>query len=59
MLFRNKCSPYENRTLRGVVRETWLRGQKIFSRDSGFEKTGPKGKLLLEPRKPSKAVSSA
>ncbi|KAL1632990.1 Allantoinase [Diplodia intermedia] len=53
MLFRNKCSPYEHKTLRGVVAETWLRGQKIFSRADGFvEKSGPTGKLLLEPRKP-------
>jgi allantoinase len=51
MLFRNKVSPYENKTLKGVVRETFLRGQRIFSRHEGFcEKTGPVGKLLLEPR---------
>ena len=36
----------------GVVRETYLRGQKIFSRDVGFVgKGGPSGQLLLEPRK--------
>lgn len=52
MLFRNKCSPYENKTLKGVVRETWLRGQKVFDRENGFaEKMGPTGGLLLEPRK--------
>jgi hypothetical protein len=34
MLFRNKCSPYQGRTLRGMVRETWLRGERIFSRES-------------------------
>ncbi|EKG12860.1 Amidohydrolase 1 [Macrophomina phaseolina MS6] len=51
MLFRNKCSPYEHKTLRGVVTETWLRGCKVFSRADGFvEKAGPMGKLLLEPR---------
>jgi allantoinase len=51
MLFRNKVSPYQNKTLKGVVRETWLRGQRIFSREDGFtEKTGPSGKLLLEQR---------
>ena len=54
MLFRNKVSPYENKTLKGVVRETWLRGQRVFSRTEGFqEKSGPQGKLLLEPRKMS------
>ncbi|TKA61729.1 hypothetical protein B0A55_12207 [Friedmanniomyces simplex] len=26
MLFRNKCSPYQGKTLKGVVRDTWLRG---------------------------------
>jgi allantoinase len=52
MLFRNKVSPYENKTLKGVVRETFVRGQRVFSRSKGFrEKTGPVGKLLLEPRK--------
>ncbi|KAF2747165.1 allantoinase [Sporormia fimetaria CBS 119925] len=50
MLFRNKVSPYENKTLKGVVRETWLRGQRIFSRADGFGKAGPRGRLLLEPR---------
>lgn len=52
MLFRNKVSPYQDKTLKGVVRETWLRGGRVFSREEGFvEKAGPKGKLLLEPRK--------
>ncbi|KAF2007821.1 allantoinase [Amniculicola lignicola CBS 123094] len=55
MLFRNKVSPYENKTLKGVVKETWLRGQRIFTREQGFqEKEGPSGKCLLEPRKMSK-----
>ena len=52
MLFRNKCSPYQGKTLRGIVRETWLHGQKVFSRAEGFNtKTGPLGRLLLEPRR--------
>jgi allantoinase len=50
MLFRNKVSPYENKTLKGVVKETFLRGQRIFSREEGFQKSGPSGKTLLEPR---------
>ncbi|KAG2417236.1 allantoinase [Aspergillus terreus] len=50
MLFRNKCSPYQGRTLRGMVRETWLRGEKIFSRDGGFSSKTPSGTLLLEKR---------
>ena len=51
MLFRNKCSPYQGKMLKGVVRETWLRGRKIHSRENGFDaKQGPLGELLLEPR---------
>ncbi|KAI9815152.1 MAG: hypothetical protein M1832_005554 [Thelocarpon impressellum] len=51
MLWRNRCSPYEGRPMRGVVRETWLRGHRVFSRDEGFrEKDGPVGRLILEPR---------
>lgn len=51
MLFRNKCSPYEGATLKGVVRETWVRGHKVFSRHAGFAKEGPSGRLLLETRR--------
>lgn len=56
MLFRNKCSPYQGRVLRGMVRETWLRGEKIFSRedegsgDGWFSSKSPSGTLLLEKR---------
>jgi len=50
MLFRNKCSPYQGRTLRGMVRETWLRGERIFSREDNFGSKLPSGKLLLEKR---------
>lgn len=50
MLFRNKCSPYQGKTLQGVVTETWLRGRKIYSKADGFAETGPTGKPILEPR---------
>ncbi|KAL2868604.1 allantoinase alX [Aspergillus lucknowensis] len=50
MLFRNKCSPYQGKTLRGMVRETWLRGEKIFNREDGFSTKSPSGSLLLEKR---------
>lgn len=53
MLFRNKCSPYQGRRMRGVVRETWLRGQKVFERDGengGFVGKECMGQLLLEKR---------
>ena len=52
MLFRNKVSPYQGRVLTGIVKETWVRGQRIFTREGGHDaKLGPIGKLLLEPRK--------
>ena len=51
MLFRNKVSPYQGKVLKGIVRETWVRGQRVFTRESGHDlKLGPVGKLLLEPR---------
>ncbi|PWY69743.1 allantoinase [Aspergillus heteromorphus CBS 117.55] len=50
MLFRNKCSPYQGRKLRGLVRETWLRGEKVFSHDAGFSSKTPSGGLLLQSR---------
>lgn len=55
MLFRNKVSPYQGREMRGVVRETYVRGLKVFHRggaNGGFVgKGGPSGRLLLEKRK--------
>lgn len=55
MLFRNKVSPYQGREMRGVVKETYVRGTKVFERggqNGGFiSKAGPSGKLLLEKRK--------
>lgn len=55
MLFRNKVSPYQGREMRGVVMETWVRGQKVFEREGangGFVGKGglPVGRLLLEKR---------
>ena len=50
MLFRNKCSPYHGKKLRGEVRETWLRGQRIFSKERGFGTDIPTGKTLLPQR---------
>lgn len=48
MHFRNKVTPYENKTLDGVVTETWLRGKPIYSRKSGFLDEIPRGDLLLK-----------
>lgn len=54
MLFRNKVSPYQGREMRGVVKETWVRAEKVFERgavNGGFiSKGGAVGKLLLEKR---------
>ncbi|KAB2570962.1 putative allantoinase 1 [Lasiodiplodia theobromae] len=51
MQFRHKVSPYETRKLKGVVEETWLRGEKVYARGQGLVPKAPSGKLLLEPRK--------
>ena len=55
MLFRNKCSPYQGKTLTGMVKETWLRGNRVFVRggaNGGFVMGEREcvGRLLLEPR---------
>lgn len=50
MLFRNKCSPYEGKTLQGFAKETWVRGKKVHAREGGFVGKRPEGRLLLEPR---------
>ncbi|RAH80864.1 allantoinase [Aspergillus japonicus CBS 114.51] len=47
MRFRNKLSPYQGRKLRGLVRETWLHGEKVFSREFGFTSKTPTGRLIL------------
>ncbi|KAE9568376.1 Allantoinase [Colletotrichum fructicola] len=52
MFFRNEVSPFEGKTLKGAVDETWLRGRKIFDRTTGFdEEQGPVGRTILEPRR--------
>lgn len=58
MLWRNKVSPYAGKELRGVVRETWVRGRRVFARPGvGTEKRDmegfsgkPSGELLLKKR---------
>ncbi|MFF4148945.1 allantoinase AllB [Streptomyces sp. NPDC001651] len=40
---RNRVTAYAGRTLHGVVRATWLRGERVFN---GGEFTEPKGRLL-------------
>ncbi|KFY03356.1 hypothetical protein O988_01537 [Pseudogymnoascus sp. VKM F-3808] len=52
MLFRNKVTPYQGKRLKGVVRETYLRGTKIYGREEGVvgKSQKPSGELLLEKR---------
>ncbi|MET8943506.1 allantoinase AllB [Streptomyces sp. NPDC004542] len=44
---RNRVTAYAGRTLTGVVKSTWLRGERIVA-DGGF--TAPKGRLLTRTR---------
>ncbi|KAG5919946.1 hypothetical protein E4U42_006372, partial [Claviceps africana] len=53
MRWRNACSPWEGHVLSGRVRETWLRGRKIFdlgAPDGGFDALGPTGEAITETR---------
>lgn len=56
MLFRNKVSPYQGREMRGIIKETWVRGVKVFERGAenggfvGEDGGSPRGRLLLEKR---------
>jgi allantoinase len=45
LFFRHRVSPYLGRDLVGAVRQTWLRGQKVF--DGGVHPAGPIGVPLL------------
>jgi allantoinase len=45
LFFRHRVSPYVGRKLRGVVRETWLRGQRIFA--GGAHTSAPLGTSIL------------
>ena len=50
MLWRNKVSAYAGKRMRGCVKETWVRGRKVYERGRGFVESKPGGKLLLEKR---------
>ena len=50
MLWRNKVSAYAGKRMRGCVKETWVRGRKVYERGRGFMESKPGGKLLLEKR---------
>ena len=51
LFFRHRVSPYVGRGLVGVVRETWLRGRRVFA--SGRHPEGPIGLPLLHRSEPS------
>ena len=52
MRFRNKVSAYQGKRMRGVVRETWLRGRRVWDSEAGGVGSGkPGGRLLLEERR--------
>lgn len=44
---QNGVDTQEGLELTGIVRETYLRGQKIYDRSTGFEGLDPIGRLLL------------
>ncbi|GGV72195.1 MULTISPECIES: allantoinase AllB [Streptomyces] len=50
---RHPVTPYAGRTLYGVVKSTWLRGEPVYA-DGAF--TGPKGRLLTRPHRAAPAV---
>ena len=50
MLWRNKVSAYAGKKMKGCVKETWVRGRKVYERGRGFVERKPGGKLLLEQR---------
>lgn len=45
--FKNRSSPYEGMTLKGIVLQTYLRGEKVFDRKTGFGGLVPRGRLIL------------
>ncbi|KAF4126200.1 allantoinase [Geosmithia morbida] len=56
MRWRNQCSPWEGHNFVGRVRETWLRGRKVFELDAaqgdglGFVNSRPTGEAITEKR---------
>ncbi|KAK2609660.1 hypothetical protein N8I77_003151 [Diaporthe amygdali] len=53
MHWKNRCSPWEGKRFTGRVRETWLRGRKVYEfggADGGFVSGGPVGEAIVEKR---------
>ena len=40
LLFKNKVSPYVGKQLKGRVVETWLRGERVWSKGKGAQTKG-------------------
>ncbi|KAK4032980.1 hypothetical protein C8A01DRAFT_40566 [Parachaetomium inaequale] len=53
MRWRNRVSPWEGHTFRGRVRETWVRGRRVFrlgGENAGFVGGEPVGRAIVERR---------
>lgn len=53
MRWKNRCSPWEGHKFTGRVRETWLRGRKVFELgggEGGFVEAKPIGESITEKR---------
>lgn len=53
MHWKNRCSPWEGKNFTGRVRETWLRGGKVYefgTRHGGFVTEKPLGEAITEKR---------
>lgn len=53
MRWKNRCSPWEGHEFTGRVKETWLRGRKIYEHggsNGGFVDSKPFGESIVEKR---------
>lgn len=53
MHWKNRCSPWEGKRFRGRVKETWLRGRKVYEHGGanlGFVGGKPAGEAIVERR---------
>ncbi|TDZ14012.1 Allantoinase [Colletotrichum spinosum] len=53
MRWKNKCSPWEGHEFAGRVKETWVRGQKVWEHggiNGGFVGAAPVGEAITEKR---------
>lgn len=53
MHWKNRCSPWEGHEFTGRVKETWLRGVKVYGHgqgEMGFVEDKPRGRAIVEKR---------